>query len=320
MIETRFVMRVMRETMWLFLLLIWGGASVWAAEFKLNNGDVLKGEIAAVAEEGLTVRLDLGGFSDRVSWTKLTQETLKMLVENPKCRPFVEPFIEIPLELKARNRPKKKEFKPMPVQRLALPPEKGEFLATATLPANLVILGLIFAANLFAAYEVAVFRGRPVALVCGMSVILPIVTPLLFLSLPTVEESDEAESGAAAPEYESKRRDTTHVPTGAAAHGLTMAKAEKSSSGSLEPVTYKRGDTTFNRRFFEVKFAGFFRVVLGEKEKQMIIVVKTSRDEFVARRIARITGNEMHLQLLSGSEVPVSFGDIAQVQLKPKED
>lgn len=297
-----------------------GGTSVWATEFKLNNGDVLKGEIAAVAEEGLTIRLDLGGFSDRISWTKFTQETLKLLANNPQCKAFVEPFIEVPIELKARNRPKKREFKPLPVQRVALPPEKGEFLATATLPANLVILGLIFAANLFAAYEIAVYRGRPVALVCGLSVIFPVVTPILFMSLPSVEQVEAVEAGGVAPELESKRRDTTRVPGGAAAGGLTMAKAEKSTAGSLEPVTYKRGETTFNRRFFEIKFAGFFRVVLGEKEKQMVIVVKTSRDEFVARRIARITANEMHLQLLNGSESPVSFGDIAQVQLKPKED
>jgi hypothetical protein len=310
----------MRVKICLILLFILGGMSVWATEFKLNNGDVIKGDIAAVAEEGLTIRLDLGGFSERISWTKFTQETLKLLANDPKCRAFVEPFIEVPIELKARNRPKKREFKPMPVQRVALPAEKGGFLATATLPANLAILGLLFAANLFAAYEIAVYRGRPVALVCGMSVILPVVTPVLFLSLPSVEPAEVEEGGGVATEFESKRRDTTRVPGGAAAGGLTMAKSEKSTAGSLEPVIYKRGETTFNRRFFETKFAGFFRVVLGEKEKQMIIVVKTSRDEFVARRIARITGNEMHIQLLNGSESPVSFGDIAQVQLKPKED
>ena len=93
------------------------------------------------------------------------------------------------------------------------------------------------------------------------------------------------------------------------------------STATVQPAIYTRNDTTFDRRFFETKFSGFFRVVLGEAEKDYIIVVKTVRDEYMAKRIARITTNELHLQLLhgGGAEKSVSFGEIVQVQLRHKD-
>src|SRR4051812_35662404 len=94
-------LEVMRR-FYLLLLLIGMGPSLFGAEFKLLNGDILTGEPAALTEDGLVVRLDVGGFSPRVGWGKLSQETLKQLAENPQAKPFVEPFIEVPVEIKQK--------------------------------------------------------------------------------------------------------------------------------------------------------------------------------------------------------------------------
>src|SRR5581483_1289403 len=82
-------------------------------------------------------------------------------------------------------------------------------------------------------------------------------------------------------------------------------------------VTFKRGDFTFNRRFFETKMPGFFRLVPSEAEKDMVLYVKAARGEFVGKRIMNITQNEMTLQIfkenVTADEV-IPFTEIMEVQ------
>ncbi len=44
------------------------------------------------------------------------------------------------------------------------------------------ILLVIYAANLYAAYEIAVVRGRPAGVVIGLSAVLPLIGPVFFLT------------------------------------------------------------------------------------------------------------------------------------------
>ena len=99
----------------LMLLLGWLPAGVgWADEFKLANGNVLRGELASADEDGLVVKLEVGGFSKREPWINFSQETLKELARNPKAAPLVEPFIELePEQIKARERQKEVVVKPV---------------------------------------------------------------------------------------------------------------------------------------------------------------------------------------------------------------
>jgi hypothetical protein len=107
--------------------------------------------------------------------------------------------------------------------------------------------------------------------------------------------------------------------TAAVSSSLSMAKMEKAAP-KLRPATYTRNDTTFDRRFFETKFPGFFRVVLGDAEKDFVLVIRTVRDEYVAQRIARITAREMHIQLRGTTiELVIPFGEITQVQVRHKD-
>ncbi len=318
----------------IIILLVWlmGGANDFLAarafaqqtkdvpkEFHLLNGDILKGEVASANEEGLVVRLAVGGFSDRVAWPKFTQETLQVMTNTPALVKYAEPFIEVPLELKPKKATPKKPFLPKPVERIELPAKDTSFMAAVMAPSVLLLLVIIYGANVYSAYEIALFKGRPVPLVCGVSIVLPFVGPLVFLSLPGTNVTED--DGQPVASTEGTYDVNFAIPT--VNSGLSMANkggGQKAQAG-LQPVTYTRNETTFDRRFFETKFAGFFRVVLGDAEKEMVIVFKTVKNEYIARRISRISGNEVHVQLLRGgtADVGITFGEITQVILRHKD-
>src|ERR1041385_5284261 len=172
----------MRRFQLVVLLVIWAVQSVVsAADFKLTNGDIFHGEVADVNADGMVIRREVGGFSDRISWALFTQETLKSLLDNPQAKKFVEPFIEVPIEVK-KQKEKKKEIIIKEPPRPERPVEKNFFAALMT-PAGFLVLAIIFFANLYAAFHIAQFRGRPVPLVVGTSVILPVVGPAIFLAM-----------------------------------------------------------------------------------------------------------------------------------------
>ena len=78
----------------------------------------------------------------------------------------------------------------------------------------------------------------------------------------------------------------------------------------------------FNRRFFETKFSGFFGVIRRDSEKDMVILIKSARGEYIAERISRISANDLHAQVRKGhasEEVMIPFTEIQEVQLKHKD-
>src|SRR4030095_3431804 len=84
-----------------------------AGEFHLSDGTDFSGEGACATDQGLVFRLEGGGVSERISWAKLTQETLKELAKDPKTASFVEPYIDVPPEEKAKAKRKEIELKPV---------------------------------------------------------------------------------------------------------------------------------------------------------------------------------------------------------------
>ena len=306
-----------------FLVVCFVGACLLtarAAEFHLTNGEIVRGEPASFTDDGVVVRLDLGGFSPRIGWGKLTQETLKQLAENPEAAPFVEPYIEVPPEVREREREKRREIIVREPERVELPEDSPSFFASLLNPLGFFILGVLYLGNLYAGAEVARFRGRPVPLVVAVSAVLPILGPIIFALMPPAEgrayePAPEAvaaeETGAAAP-----------PPVPGAAGALGLAAAQGAKGGVANPAyaqVYNRQNTSFDRRFFETKFTGFFRVVPADAEKDLVLVVKGAKAEYIAKRISRISANEMHLQLQRGNEVSIPFGEIVEVSVRHKD-
>jgi len=88
------------------------------------------------------------------------------------------------------------------------------------------------------------------------------------------------------------------------------------------PQIFQRGAFTFNRRFFETKFSGFFGVIRRDAEKDMVLVVKAARGQYTATRISRIAANEMHLQVERGGaseEIMIPFAEVQEIRLQHKD-
>lgn len=314
---------IMRRLASILLLVMFWASPLFADEFKLSNGDVLRGEPASFNDDGLVVRLDIGGFSQRVPWGKFTQETLKKLEANDEAKPFVEPYIEVPLEIKEREKQKKKEIVVKEPTRVPLVESKSSFFASLANPVGWFLIGAVYLANLFAGLEVARWRGRPVALVVGVSAILPILGPIIFALLPSVHQAAPVPDAAAAAQAEAAAATPVNplAQAGGGQSGLGLAATGEANAGAGNPAynqVYNRSNSTFDRRFFETKFTGFFRVVPAEPEKSLVIVVKTQKAEYRAVRISRISATEVHFQVQTGAEVSVSFGEIVEISIKPK--
>jgi hypothetical protein len=289
-----------------------------ADTFTLADGTALTGDIVRFDDNGMMFRLADDSYTN-VLWTKFSQDALKQLSNNPKVQPLVEPFIEP----QASDRPAKPEIKILPVTRLELPAKQSLFGALFSSSVGIFIILLIYAANLYAGFEVAICRARPIGFVMGVAAVLPILGPIIFLSLPVPIE---------APPVEEIPADMLPFIPGATeaaeasapdAGGLHLAHAvEGAAHEHAKTQIFQRGQFTFNRRFLETKFSGFFGAVRRPAEKDLTLLIKTTRGEFGAQRITRIASNEMHIETTVGGaiqEIMVPFAEIQEIKLKQKD-
>jgi hypothetical protein len=304
---------------WLCGLLAAAGADTYS----LTDGTSMTGDVISYNDNGIVFRLSVDQYSQRIPWTKFSQDALKLLANNPKLKPLVEPFIETP----PPSRMKKQEVTVHEVSRLELPPKQSLFGALFASSVGLVVLLLIYVANIFAAYEIAAGRAQPIALVMGVAVVLPVLGPIIFLAMPRrVEPAHPAASQPAAVPH-TFAVGSAAAPAAAGIHIVDAswhASSSSSTSAAAAPSevqTFQRGQFTFNRRFFETKFSGYFALIRREAEKNMELTVKTGRAHHVVERITRISTNEMHIEVGQGAvkqEIMVPFAEIVEIQLKPK--
>jgi hypothetical protein len=269
----------------------------------------------------------------QIAWGNFSQEDLKRFAGNPKLEAFVEPFIEVSMAEKLR----KTEVNIKEPPRLELPVRRSLLGAMSSSGLGLVILLILYAANIFAGYEVAIFRAQPVPLVCGVAAVLPLAGPIIFLSMRSRIEPSEVspatapegapEGAAAAATAPGAAGETNPMRAEGAAHPTSLRLAHLESEPEKKPAlppttTFQRGQFTFNRRFFETKFVGFFGVVRRDADKDMVLVIKSARGQYVGQRISRIAANDLHLQVQKGhasEEVMIPFQEIQQIQLRHKD-
>jgi len=300
---------------------VWLAPLALAETYPLLDGTSVTGEVVLPARpEGVNIRTSPGNYQF-VGWTNFTQAGLQELVKNDKLAPFAEPYVEITEE----EMLKKTEVVIKPPPRLERPANGSLLGALFHSSVGIFTLLLIYAANLYAAYEIAVVRAYPVPMVCGIAAVAPFVGPVIFLCLPTrmdksaqeiVEE--EAPPEAATTDHASM----ADASPGAAHSSLHLAHTEAPAASLPETQVFKRGQFTFNRRFLETKFSGFFGVVRRDNEKDLVFLIKSARGDFTVNRITRIAANDMHVEIRKGaatSEVQIPFGEIQEIHLKHKD-
>lgn len=317
-----------------------------AGVYHLADGQVLSGDPISYNETGLIVRQSDGQPSTRTPWTQFTQESLKELAaeaKTPRYKAFIEPFLEETVEKET----KRKEIVIRTVEPPVRPTGKTGLFAGFSSPIFLLMFVLIYAANIYAAYEIAFFKNFQPGLVCGVAAVAPWIGPIIFLCLPAkpdpmfgqlyeaatpasdvAEEIPVQESAPAETHPEQVPGDSTQ-PTSQAQQqpghtsGLHLAATPAPATPSFPaPIVFHRGEFSFNRRFFETKLAGFFRVIPGEAEKDMVVVIKSLRGEFVGKRITRVTQAELYLQVFKDNathDEMIPFTEVQEVSIRHKD-
>ena len=283
-----------------------------ADSYQLADGSSVSGNIVTFNDNGVMLRMENDSYTNLL-WTKFSQNALVQLGKNPKIKPLVEPFIEPPLSARA----KKPEITIQEVSRLDLPAKQSLLVAFFSSSIGFVILLLLYVANVYAAYEIAVLRAHPIGLVVGVSVVLPILGPIIFLCTPT-----QAGTHQPAPSSHAAAKSETFAVPGTEGEIHIAETPGQKKSADQEPQIFQRGQFMFNRRFFETKFSNFFTSIRREADRDLLFIVKTGREEIIVQRITRISSNEIRLEVGQGvarKEVMVPFADIQEIQLKHKD-
>ena len=302
-------------------------------EISLTNGNILEGTVADVDQNGIVVRRDIGGFARRANWMQLTQQSLKKIRRLGQVDPkryrgaaaYAEPFIE-PDESQME-----KSLPPGPVKGLVNPPlpssvEVASKVAAFGSGGGIGLLVAIALGSMMAGLGVAAFRESNPIWAAGVSLLLPIIGPVLFLVKPKVEYDDEYDEDE---EYEYEEVETpggaTMTDTGGGAVAGMMPEAKKMSfaqtgtkKSGLKAQSWTRGDTKFDRSFFQNNFPNYFKSVIGATEREFVLAIKTGKREYVGQRIKRISGTDIHMELLNSKEQKISFSEMGTVELRPK--
>jgi hypothetical protein len=318
----------------LLVFVIFAG-SLRADTYQLTTGETLNGEVLPTSANDSGVQVKVGeGEYKKVPWDAFSQEDLRKFRDNPKLGPLVEPFIIITPE----ERVKKTEVPIKQPTRLERPPAQSLFGALVSSGLGLFLLLVVYGATIYAGYEVAIFRAQPVPLVAGLSAIplLGVLAPIIFLAMPTkvrpIEQTWETQPATRPESPEAvnpMQGETPQHPAGLRLADSAPAEsaAQGTAPGAAKPTlpatqTFQRGQFTFNRRFIETKFAGFFGVVRHGADKDMVLVVKAARGQYVCIRISRIAANDFHVEVHSGhasEEIMIPFQEIKEIQLKHKD-
>lgn len=301
------------------LALVLMGVEAPAPDFKMSDGSVVTGELVAPNDDGTVIRKSSGGLTGRIAWDRFSQETLGELAKEEKLKDWVQAFIDVPDSAAAARPEVVVKDPPGKVSRPAKRP--GLFSALFSTQAGMFVVLVVMLANLYAAYEVSIYRNYPAAAVMGASIILPVLGPILFLCMPTrMREDVVLESQFEAPQdvQNTGAQELAAAGLGGSGLALSAGKHAAPSAANAQPATYKRGDVEFNRQFFERTFPLFFRVARTDTDKDLVMVIKSSKGEVIGNRITRISASEMGVAALKGHEVQVRFADISEVQLRPK--
>ena len=242
-----------------------------------------------------------------VTWDHLSQDTLKQLAQDPKMAQFTEAFIEPPEPEHAAA----EDITVKPVNRLERPAHPSLIAGVVTSPVGLFVLLVLYVANLLVAYEISLFAMRSPGEVIGLSAVLPVIGPIIFLVKG--EKTESAKELAAT--------EVVTAPSGSGEHPdeeiPIIEVTRKMEEKKLEPQVFTRGKFTFNKRFVETKFAGFMGEAKGEALTYSM-EVKTSKEQLKVERIMQVSQADVMLETVQRGQMTVLLSDILEVKLIPR--
>lgn len=329
-------------------------SATFGASYTLTDNTEISGDVewSTANANGIVFKPDSGTTPSIIGWEKFSQDSLRALLNDPnatdKAKQFIQPMIEIPADAKAKQREQRiedmnKHIKEPP--KASRPTQNIGFRAVFSSPIGLFMFFVIYCATIFAGYEVALFRNQPVGLVCGLAAVpfLGVLSPIVFLAMPTNLQVEEAPVAHAPSEHAEAVAAGHAAPVAPMAAGaadevanplapepglethshlhLAQQAAVPAAAALPQPIVFKRGEFSFNRRFFETKLASFFRLVPSEADKDMVVFIKSARGDYSGKRIVNINANDLTLQTFkneaTANEV-IPFTDVFEVQIRHK--
>ncbi|HWD20353.1 MAG TPA: hypothetical protein VHB20_13850 [Verrucomicrobiae bacterium] len=314
-----------------------------ADTYTLTDGSSVSGEpVSPYKDDGIVFKQGDTAFSDRITWDKFTQASIVKLRDAAKTasdREMVEPLVETSAEAAA----KRKEINVKPVELPPRPAHPPGILGLFGSPVGWFLFLTLYAANIFAAYEVSVYRKHPPGLVCGLAAIplAGVLSTIYFLFVPpkvvlddglehvtsdmqtTAIQSDLPVGSVRRTVGEKTPLPAQAMPTVPPVPALPGNAPDPEAAAPLPaPIVYMRGEYSFNRRFFETKLTGFFRLVPSAEIKDLRILIRSSRGEFRGRRITRITPTELYLQVGeegATADEMIPFTEVLELQVRHKD-
>jgi hypothetical protein len=281
-----------------------------AATLTLTDGGSLTGDFVKSDDNGLMLHLS-GDTYTNVPWGQFSQDSLKQLAQDPKIQSYVEPFIE-PTE---SQRPQPPEIRINSVKnRLERPQNPSLLGGLLKSSVGRFVLFVLYLANLFAAYEISLFRARPLGQVMGLSAVLPLIGPIIFLSMPIKMDAppeDEAAAVASAGGTEQISSEEIQI-----AEASWNPQTEEKKP---EPQIYSRGKFTFNKRFIETRFPAFMGAGQGDLAKKFTMEVRTMKDHFTVERIVQVAPTDVIFAAVKRGQITVALSDIQEIKLNPKD-
>jgi len=308
---------IRRFALMMVCMVVCAGTVFGQGSYPLSSGEVLTGEPVHFNAQGAVFKRSDGSFTSRTSWTNFTEAALKELGKDARAKPFVDQYLEAAEEDEPEAQ--RAAITVKPVERLDRSNPKAGIGAIFSSPLSIVLILLVWAANIYAAYEIALFRNYPWVLVCGIAAVAPVVGPVLFLCLPTYMKTEETEEVV---EAEHAHAEVPVTQTAVETSPLAPAAEAPAAPAGPGQTVYKRGQTTFNRRFFETKFANFLRVTPSEADKDLVLIIKSARGEYAGNRLVRINPNDFTLLVTKGgasNEVLIPYTEVQEVHLKHKD-
>ena len=162
--------------MLLFLFFLGVAISAVADTFELVDGSKLTGEAiwGSANAQGIVIKKEDGTYAPRTGWTNFTVNTLKQLTQNPKAKQFVEPLLEAVDDEAISAKKAAAEIVLKPVPRLERPDPRAGFGALFRSPLSVMLLVIVYLANLYAAFEISIFKNYPAAAVCSAAAAVPV--------------------------------------------------------------------------------------------------------------------------------------------------
>lgn len=285
--------------------------SARADTFTLTDGNVLNGDMIKFDDSGIMLR-EPGEVYTNISWMMLSQDTLKQLAQNPKVNRIIAPL----LEPAPKARPAKPAIVIHDVDRLKTPPPSSVLGGFFSSSIGILMGLLIYAGNLYAGYEVAVCRNRPLGTVILLSAIVPVIGPTIFALLPIQTATNESEEDAAGPESAAAPAPGDGQTSAAAAEAEALPDATTVAAEQprkQQTQVFQRGKFMFNKRFIETKFSLF----LKGASPDFVLVIITPKGQYIVNRIGEVTPAEMQIFTDDG-QAAIPYGEIQEAHIKPR--